>query len=144
MIGNIDWKRVFNDTVGSAENKYNVILGVDVDILAEVAFCVKKNLAAMDVDHPNVAKVAGLVSFWIRKLKPIYTAPESPNKEILINEVVSLYVGLSICKKYYDDTTRTDFKIKPRILRDWVHSFRYHSHSPSSSLIAFELLTTAK
>jgi hypothetical protein len=51
--------------------------------------------------------------------------------------------GLSICGSYKDDYSRVEFSLDRRLLLDWLHSLRFHSHSPHSSMFAFELLTTA-
>ncbi len=64
------------------------------------------------------------------------------NKFLAINELVGLLVGLSISRRYFDDHSKEKFTIPSRILTDWTSSFRVNSHSPHSSAIAFELLTT--
>jgi hypothetical protein len=96
------------------------------------------------VECPNAAKIAGVTAFWIRKLKPLRIEPNSPNSFLLINEFISLKVGIAICEQYFDDCRKDKINLNPRILRDWIFSFRYNSHSPHSSLISFEMLACEK
>lgn len=143
MIGNVDWFKILYEITATAEKKFNLSLTIEGEIAKEIEVLVKRNLASIEIQKPNVAKVAGIVAFWIRKLKPIGFASDSKNKLLTVNEYVSLMVGLSICHKYFDDASRDKFKIHKRILKDWISSFRYHSHSPHSSLTAFEILSTS-
>jgi hypothetical protein len=143
MIENVDWLAVLVRITEKAERKFGVLLIIEQEVVLEIETVVLKSLKSIDIERPNVAKVAGVVAFWIRKLKPIIHKDTSLAKHNAINEYISLLVGLSICYEYHDDFSKPVFKLRKRILRDWVQSFRYHSHSPHSSLIAFELLTTA-
>lgn len=146
-IHHIQWEPIFERLCRRLERRWECTFAIDREILIEVADKTQATLAGLnDTSVPNVAKVAGHVSFWIRKLKPISYAAQSPatGKFLAINEYVGLMVGLGICHEYLDDSRKAFFQDPPsRILRDWVVSFRVNSHSPHSTQIAFELLVCA-
>jgi len=131
----------FNDVliemIVHAESRFGIELVLDRDILREVEAHAKKHINSLNLDKPNSAKVASAFSFWFRKLKPIHHSEKSNSKYLLINEYIALMVGLSICVRK-DQITGSI--ISERILYDWVTSFRYNSHSPSSSMLSFEVI----
>jgi len=141
-INNIDWIVIFQEMCTFAEEKFGIKLIVDKNIIEEIEIMVEDTLDSFYLDNPNVAKTASIIAFWIRKLKPIFHSSNSKNKFLAINELVGLLVGLSICRNYFDDFSKEKFKISSRVFSDWVNSFRRNSHSPHSSVISFELLTT--
>jgi hypothetical protein len=115
---------------------------IDDDIVEELEAQAIETLKSFKKSSPNLAKTAGSIAFWIRKLKPISHAETSPNKYLAINELAGLHVGVAICSLFYDDSTRTDFhKLSPRVVHDWAYSLRRHSHSPQSTVVAFELIS---
>ena len=142
-IKNINWINIFQEMCEFAEDKFEIELFIDKNIVEEIEIMVEETLNSFNLDNPNVAKIASVLAFWIRKLKPISHKSTSKNKFLAINELVGLLVGLSICRKYFDDYSQEKFRISSRVLTDWVNSFRRNSHSPHSSVISFELLTTA-
>lgn len=100
-----------------------------------------------NVDWRKVlVKIAGIVVFWVRKLKPFYydfDEAAKSGKLHPLNELIAIQTGLAICSQYKDDCSLLDdIRLSDRVLKDWLHSLRYHSHSPYSSILAFELLTT--
>lgn len=140
-IGNIRWDDIIYAAAARIEERHKVIIMIDSVIICEAGRQIQDHLGAIGLEKPNVAKIAGQVAFWIRKLKPLSIAPESPNKLLTVNELVALHVGLALCIKYKDDNSKTDpIRLPPRIFRDWVAGFRYHSHSPHSAMTSFELL----
>ena len=141
-INNIDWIVIFQEMCTFAEEKFGIELIVDKNIIEEIEIMVEDTLDSFYLDNPNVAKTASIIAFWIRKLKPIFHSSNSKNKFLAINELVGLLVGLSICRNYFDDFSKEKFRISSRVFSDWVNSFRKNSHSPHSSVISFELLTT--
>jgi hypothetical protein len=124
--------------------EYDLVIGLEHDIINEIQTRVQESLDRIDGSAPNAAKNAGIVAFWIRKLKPLSIHPTSEFSFLPLNEYVALRVGLSICARYFDDARKQKISLNPRILRDWVFSFRYNSHSPHSSLISFEMLACDK
>ena len=140
-LDSINWTAILKDMCDFAEDRFDIQLMVDKDIIKEIEIMVEDTLISFNLDNPNVAKVASVLAFWIRKLKSIFHQADSVNKFLAINEFVGLIVGLSICKNYFDNSFKEESKIPSRVFTDWVNSFRKNSHSPHSSVISFELLT---
>lgn len=140
-IGNIDWRTVISAACCYVENREGVGLDIDTDLLAELEIYANKSLRGYNIENPNAAKVAGHVCFWVRRVKPVLHKPDTIRKFLAVNEEVALLVGLAICQNYFDDARAESFKISPKILKDWVSSLRYNSHSPHALAIAFELIT---
>jgi len=139
---NVDWQAILMAEAANAERDYHILINVDETVILEAKRIIGDSIDSIGLIHPNVAKIAGLVAFWLRKLKPLSISRDSPNYLLTLNEVVALRVGLAICNAYKDDTSKAQgIRLPPRILSDWVKNFRYHSHSPSSSIVTFELLT---
>lgn len=139
----VKWAPILESACALVEKRNDIVLMIDVDVVAEISIRVAETLKQLNMSTlPNVAKVAGHVAFWIRKLKPLAHAPESRNKLLTANEVVGVLVGVGICQQYFDDTARSKFRMPDRIMRDWVSSLRNHSHSPHSCAIAFEFLAS--
>jgi len=136
-------QEVLSDAATLCERVYGLSLTIDRDVLREISEQAEGTLFQLNMSTlPNVAKVAGHVAFWIRKLKPIAHAPDSTHKMLTINEIVGILVGVGICQKYFDDQTRKGFRLPKRIMLDWVMSLRTHSHSPHSCAITFEFLAS--
>ena len=142
MNYNVNWLTILDSLTAAAEREFSLIVSIEKAVIKEVQERVDSGLA--NFQEPNAAKTAGIVAFWIRRLKPLRVERESPKPFLLINEFIALKVGISICEQYYDDARKEKITLNPRILRDWIFSFRYHSHSPHSSLISFEMLACEK
>lgn len=140
-IGNIDWYAILYAQAKDLENEMNIRIAINKPVCLEIGRLVNDNLNAIGLIHPNVAKIAGQVAFWIRKLKPLTLTPDSPNYLITLNEYAALRIGIAICGTFLDDNSKArEIALPPRIFKDWVNSFRYHSHSPHSVMISFEIL----
>ncbi len=139
----IDWQKVLTDATDVCERRFGLFLVIDADIVGEIAVQANSSLAALNMNTmPNVAKVAGHVAFWIRKLKPVFHGEGSANKLLTINEVVGILVGVGICRRYFDEKAKKNFTLPDRIMKDWSMSLRNHSHSPHSCAISFEFLAS--
>lgn len=145
-IKQVQWEKVLLHSADWAEARYDLKLVCDQAIVAEVDRMAVKSLDSLNMaSMPNLAKVAGYVSFWIRKLKPVFHAEDTPNHYLAINELLGLMVGLALCRRYMDDFTDQTFCLPSRrIFMDWVNSLRFHSHSPHSSTLSFELLVSTR
>lgn len=140
-IGNINWFAVLYEEAAKIEKEAAVKIDISKPICLEVGRLIEDHLTATGLERPNVAKIAGQVAFWIRKLKPLSLSKDTPNFLLTLNELAGLRIGLAICNTYKDDQSKPKKIFLPsRIFLDWVNSFRYHSHSPHSSMISFELL----
>jgi hypothetical protein len=144
-LNNIDWLSIIFEIVNDMEIKLETSLTIDKEIVQEIEIMAQKSLDSFNQKIPNVAKIASVISFWIRKLKPIgYDNINIINKVLHINEIIGLMVGLSICTKYIDEFKSLNVKLSSRVFNDWVSSLRINSHSPHSSAIAFELLINTR
>jgi len=144
MTGNIRWEDILFELAVKMERDFCLVIGIEYDIIEEIKGRFQESFDRLDGVAPNAAKCAGLVAFWIRKLKPLSIHPTSEFSFLPLNEYVALLVGLAICARYFDNSDKASIRLNPRILRDWIFSFRYNSHSPHSSLISFELLACEK
>ena len=142
LLKHIRWRDIFDEIVNWTEEKFELCLIVDKEILKEIEVRAEETLRGYQLSRPNLAKIGSSLTFWIRKLKPISFAENSKARLFVINELVALLLGLSICMRYHDDYTKEDFSIPIRIFHDWVTSLRYNSHSPYGTSISFELLTS--
>lgn len=141
MLNKIDWMSPLERAVTQLEQKFDVALCLDSDIVAEIGNHLIRTVKSIPMNtDPNVAKIAGHVAFWIRKLKPIQSDQTSTadKKLLFANELAALLVGASICCKNFKGT----FHFPNRIFYDWASSLRINSHSPNSCAIAFELLAS--
>ncbi|MBF8272939.1 MAG: hypothetical protein HW380_2044 [Magnetococcales bacterium] len=137
-IGELVWRTIFDEVVGDIERKFGLCLIVDQDVVDELTAKTQTTLASYGLHLPNEAKIAGHLSFWIRRLKPISHCEKSERKWLAINEAVGLYVGISLCEKFSEKKFR---KPSRRIMLDWITSMRVNSHSPQGTALAFEVLT---
>jgi len=141
MSFNVNWRSILGEITAATADEFSLTVSIDAAVIKEIQLNVEANLSSV-TEKPNAAKIAGVVAFWIRKLKPLHVEKDSAHPFLFINEFVALKVGLAIWERYFDDSASKEVvKLNHRILRDWIFSFRYHSHSPHSSLISFELLT---
>jgi hypothetical protein len=142
---NIDWQKILISIAGDISRELDLDIVAENYILDEISDRINNTLTGLHMQKPNVAKIAGVVTFWVRKLKPFSYSPSDMAKGAKLsplNELIAIQSGLAICYKYNDDYSRSNFKLSKRLLKDWLHTLRFHSHSPHSSLFAFELLTT--
>lgn len=72
MAKNIKWLPILQEISEWCEEKFDILLVIDNDIIKEIEAMVDITLDNFEMDNPNVAKVSSSVAFWIRKLKPIY------------------------------------------------------------------------
>lgn len=74
-------------------------------VLQKIEDRINHTLKNMDIGNPNVAKVAGIVMFWVRNLKPFSYAPDAAAKSSKLrplNEHIGMQAGLAICRTYKD------------------------------------------
>lgn len=138
-----NWDSVLIEAASMCERAYEIKLEIDRDVIREINMKANDTLEALNMSTlPNVAKVAGHVAFWIRKLKPVSHSLNNDNKLLTINEVIGILVGVGICRFYFADHSREHFVLSHRIVMDWATSLRNHSHSPHSCAISFEFLAS--
>ncbi len=146
-LAKVEWREILTWLLAHFERKYDCTLHVDGDVLDEVRKHTVLSLGEYGLARPNIAKIAGVFSFWFRKLKPLSYSSNSSARYTAVNEYVGLVVGLALCEKYKADLGNSKFRIAAipqRLLSDWVNSLRFHSHSPNSATMSFELITTGQ
>ena len=89
--------------------------------------------------EPSPFKMAGVLCFWLRKLKP-FSVPEKTEENRFINETVALLVGFSLVFQYAESEKLHHPKISDTFFHDMVSSLRYNSHSPNGAAFLFEAL----
>lgn len=136
----LDWEKIILASAQRMDEVFRIETFISRPVVYDVASRIDRSLALLGIDKPNQPKVAGIAAFWIRKLKPLFQGPDATKIFVQLNEYASLIVGLGICYRDPSSTRVMIISFDPRILNDWVYSFRYHSHSPHSSIIAFETL----
>jgi hypothetical protein len=143
---NVEWGKVLKRVATNISTEYRLNIIVEEYILKEIQERIKATLEDLRMDAPNVAKIAGVVAFWVRKLKPFsyaYCKAAEGEKFYALNELVAIETVFAVCSQYNDDYTNPErFMPSERLLKDWIHSLRFHSHSPHSLIFIFELLTT--
>jgi hypothetical protein len=139
MSRNVDWYQVLLREAAIIEKRLCVLLVIDRVAIDEIDEMSEKTLSSFNQTKPSVAKVAGNVVFWIKKLKPISRAADSENDYRLINELVAVLVGVGICNSQYGGTAHA-VNMTAQTLNDLVASLRYHSYSPNSVAMIFESL----
>jgi len=85
-------------------------------------------------------KMAGILCFWVRKLKPFSVADDEEANRF-VNEAIAFFTGVYFIYGYGKDTGKV---APPKIQRSYIHdlikSLRYNSHSPNSTAFIFESL----
>ena len=100
MIGDLDWRQILMAAVKVSSQRLAIngdTLVVDNDILSEVEAKAHETVASYGKKEPNLAKSAGHITFWIRKLKPITYSAKAREKYLAINEYISVVCALAIC-----------------------------------------------
>lgn len=86
---------------------------------------------------PNLIKQAALITFWIKKLKPISLCETTPQ---YINELFALCCASTVLGEPYYST----IPITSNRLVDIIHMFRYGFVSPRTLFLLYDLLYIRK
>lgn len=134
------WPEIIKKAAGQMEKKYKIKLTIDENIIFEINRMLEYNISALGY-QPNVAKFAGLLAFWIRKLKPVSLSADSPNYYLASNEELALLIALALTRLYKDESgVQKKIIVQPGTLMGLARDLRYHSHTPHSLMVTFELL----
>lgn len=139
MIGTVDWYGILMHEAEIIEDTLQLKLVVNQPVVDELEEMAMKTLATFNQTKPSAAKIAGNVVFWIKKLKPVHTAQNSPNEFLLVNELLAVMVGIGICN-LPTILPPTSVTMSEPTMNDLIASLRYHSHSPNSLAMFFEAL----
>jgi len=128
----------------SKVKELQIEIEVDDYILADVIqrWCeeVKKvETVSKNIEFVSSFRVAGFLTFWIRKLKPFYIArynEDNLQKQIYINEILALVIGLILLYGLSSKKKKINDGAFVRLLT----SLRYNSMSPMSVSLIYEYL----
>ena len=67
---NVDWRKVLSQATVNVSSRFDLEIFAEDFILREISDRISIFLDHIDYENPNVAKIAGIVAFWVRKLKP--------------------------------------------------------------------------
>jgi hypothetical protein len=132
------------------ENVLGPEVEVDLSVLDECFARVDMSLQDCFRSHeaqgaydPNVFKVAGVVCFWIRKLKPFRYVNENRgvNVKLVINELIAYLTGYHLVFGYCSTPRTRKPKLTEGYLNDVMSSLRYNSFSPHAIAFLFEAKT---
>lgn len=75
------------------------------------------------MDGTESCKIAGYLTYWIAKLKPVQTFEKEPNiKELFINEYLAIFVALT----YFKERGKLTI-LNEKIIRDLRYTLRYRT-----------------
>ncbi len=103
------------------------------EITPNVVRSLRNKYRACEKKGFNAAKIAGLYTFWIAKLKPIFS-PFTASRAL--NEFFALNVGVA----YIQERTQVQIHIQSEELVELCTSLRYHTSSPHALMHLFQLL----
>jgi hypothetical protein len=161
QVQNLNWVDILNATATLAENRFNTHLIIDYAIVDEIKPNIEKTLRGFNKEEPNLAKIAGCTTFWIRQLKPVFidptyhtllnNSPQDREQYLAINEWIALWTGIAICdvkntptKDLTSSPLLTFSALTDRVFHDWVISLRQNAHSPHGTVVAFELFLASQ
>lgn len=146
MASKADLFTILQDAVAKYEKKYSCSVVIYMPVLEECFRKVEISLRNLSVyfdaksDYaPSNFKIAGIVCFWIRKLKPCYV-PSTTNN-LFVNEIIALLTAFRIVRRYSLAKQKSMLVANKEAFRELVTSLRYNSWSPSSLAFLFESLS---
>jgi hypothetical protein len=145
-LSKLDWVKILNHVTTKLEQLFKIQLYIEANIVTDI----RNQLANLQLPSSSdlkakIAKVAGHITFWIRKLKPVNFLPAAhanQNNFLTVNELAAILVGAGVIEHYKKIYPKNNlsFTLPGPILSDWAYSYRYNVHSPDSCALAFEML----
>jgi hypothetical protein len=141
-----DLQGIVEKPITAYESVFSCTVSAELAILDE-CFCRVDRCIANDFPSSEAPegydlsqfKVAGVICYWLRKLKPFST--EDVASHLFVNEIIAFLVGYYLVYGYQVRHARGRCpKITSNYLDDLVKSYRYNAHSPHSSAFIFESL----
>lgn len=138
----------FVDIVEKASETYSTTEKKQIDIIIDKALffeCVEKIQFYLETisDEPSEYKIAGALTFWIRKLKPLSfeLSNNQNNPDIYLNEKIAVIYGYNYIKAVKLQKNSKFIKLSPKFFNDLAVQLRYSSFSPSSIAFLFEAMS---
>ena len=150
--------KALEDRIVQFENQWEVTIDwsgfVIADILRAFSRDVQK-LTQVDDIAPSQFKLAGLIAFWIRKLKPLLRVAKfkkhSDNEfkgtfELYLNETFALFIGLAVIMLDENLIGVEEFRAVA-LAGSFIHllsHLRYRAISPQAMTTIFELMIKSR
>lgn len=140
-------KRMILNATEKFEERFMCGVQIDTFIFEEsIIRALKSQKTAYESsDAPNgynidSFKMAGLLCFWLRKLKPFTVVSGDMKEKRIVNEAIAFLTGFNLIIGYLgkNDSNFTRPKIPASFFNNIILSFRYNSHSPNSTAFIFE------
>ncbi len=116
--------------LGILEKRLNCKLYYLADVIDEIVMHYKRDIGKYQA--PNHIKHASLITFWIKKLKPISLHKET---DIYINEIFALACSAAVLGTHY-----TAVGLDTNRFVELIHMLRYGFVSPRTLFLIFGLL----
>lgn len=138
----LSWADILSHAVGIIEKGQNAKFTINPVVQDEITRMIQTSIAELGFPSPSVAKLAGIVAFWVCKLQPVRISEDSPNYYCFPNEHAALLIGLTLADLYKDEKTgeRKQVRLDTNLMGDWMRIFRYHSYTLHSTILSFEIL----
>ena len=110
------------------------------DCLMQIFKSERRDFPAQKDYRISKYKEAGILCFWVRKLKP-FSVPTNEEANRYVNETIALYSGIYLvmgCNKM--DGSESKLNLDGNFIHDLIVSLRYNSFSPHSTAYLFESL----
>lgn len=132
------------DAVTEYEQEHSCTACINVPVLAEcfdqVAYTLQLHFEHPSPGHcytPTNFKIAGVICFWLRKLKP-FSVSCSIKNNTFVNETIALLTAHNFVQRYSLQKSR--IITNKDLFLEVVTSLRYNSWSPSSLAFLFQSL----
>lgn len=127
-----------SDLVNNLEKRFNEEIILDEAIFIEAIE--KTNNYLDSLNNPSDYKIAGTITFWIRKLKPFHfqLKENSKNPHLRLNELIAILFGYSHVRISRQKKRKKTHTLPEKFLADVTIQMRYSSFSPSSLASMFE------
>ena len=141
-----DLRGIIEKPMAAYEKTFGCAVKAELAILDEcfcrVDVCIDKDFPSSEASEGydlSQFKLAGVICYWLRKLKPFSTGDAASH--LLVNEIIAFLVGYYLVYGYQIKHDKgTPPKITGNYFYDLVKSYRYNAHSPHSSALIFESL----
>lgn len=138
----------YKDATSKATEQFEQLFmcGVQIDTFILEEAIVRALKSQKTVYEANVVynidsfKMAGLLCFWLRKLKPFRVVSGSTGENKTVNEAIAFLTGIRLVIGYRSKNGKSPKipNLTPSFIHNIILSLRYNSHSPNSTAFIFE------
>lgn len=131
----LDWMAQMSKAIHVVGTAHHLGIKVNASIRRDVAKKVGRGLREPK-DSLKLTTAAGLVTFWVSKLKPLSIAEDEGEAYLPVNEAVALLTGMAIA---YGDEDAIP-AMPDGIISQWINNLRYDVTTPQGVVLMFDLL----